>query len=91
MCDKYDMDFATVHDSYWTHACWCWEEELVVGDIDTMNQLLREQFVKLYSQPILENFLESLVIRYPDLSFPKIPEKGHLDLQRILESPYFFN
>lgn len=21
VCDKYDMDFATVHDSYWTHAC----------------------------------------------------------------------
>ena len=56
-----------------------------------MNQMLREQFVKLYSQPILENFLESLVIRYPDLTFPKIPEKGHLDLHRILESTYFFN
>ena len=21
VCDKYNMDFATVHDSYWTHAC----------------------------------------------------------------------
>ena len=56
-----------------------------------MNDLLRQQFVKLYSQPILENFLESLVIRYPGLSFPKLPEKGQLDLQSILQSPYFFN
>lgn len=56
-----------------------------------MNELLRQQFVKLYSQPILENFLDSLVIRYPTLSFPKLPEKGNLDLQSILDSPYFFN
>lgn len=56
-----------------------------------MNHLLREQFVKLYSQPILENFLESLVIRYPSLTFPPIPEKGDLDLKCVLESPYFFN
>lgn len=56
-----------------------------------MNELLRQQFVNLYSQPILENFLESLVIRYPGLSFPALPEKGTLDLQSILQSPYFFN
>ena len=56
-----------------------------------MNRLLREEFVKLYSQPILENFLESLVIRYPGVSFPPIPEKGTLDLHSVLSSPYFFN
>ena len=64
---------------------------LWLGDVDHMNELLRQQFVNLYSQPILENFLESLEIRYPDLSFPKVPEKGNLDLHSILESPYFFN
>ena len=62
-----------------------------IGDIDQMNELLRQQFVKLYSQPILENFLQSLEIRYPGLTFPKLPEKGNLDLQSILQSPYFFN
>lgn len=34
-----------VHDSFWTHAC----------DVDTMNRILREKFVELYSVPILEN------------------------------------
>ena len=34
-----------VHDSYWTHAC----------DVDQMNRILREKFVELYEQPILEN------------------------------------
>lgn len=36
---------AGVHDSYWTHA----------GDVEQMNSLLREKFVELYSQPVLEN------------------------------------
>lgn len=34
-----------VHDSYWTHAC----------NVDEMNRILREKFVELYEQPILEN------------------------------------
>ena len=34
-----------VHDSYWTHA----------GNVDKMNLILREKFVELYDQPILEN------------------------------------
>lgn len=34
-----------VHDSYWTHAC----------NVDQMNRILREKFVELYEQPILEN------------------------------------
>lgn len=34
-----------VHDSYWTHAC----------DVDQMSRILREKFVELYEQPILEN------------------------------------
>ncbi len=36
---------AGVHDSYWTHA----------GDVEQMNVMLRENFVELYEQPILEN------------------------------------
>lgn len=91
VCDKYGMDFATVHDSYWTHACRKRGSGWTVGDVDHMNELLRDQFVKLYSQPILENFLESLVIRYPDVSFPPVPEKGNLDLNRVRDSLYFFN
>ena len=62
-----------------------------LGDVDQMNEMLRDQFVNLYSQPILEDFLESLVIRYPDVSFPPIPEKGKLDLESVRNSPYFFN
>ena len=43
-CKAYKVS-AGVHDSFWTHA----------ADVDQMNQILRETFVELYKQPILEN------------------------------------
>lgn len=42
--------FAAVHDSYWTHAC----------DVATLNQLLRQEFVRLHSSDILLNFYNDL-------------------------------
>lgn len=35
--------FASVHDSYWTHAC----------DVDEMSVILRDTFIELHSQDIL--------------------------------------
>jgi DNA-directed RNA polymerase len=46
------LAFAGVHDSFWTHA----------GDVPRMNQLLREQFVALHSQPLLEQLLSSFQV-----------------------------
>lgn len=34
------LDFAGVHDSFWTHA----------GDVDRMSVILRDKFIELYSQ-----------------------------------------
>jgi DNA-directed RNA polymerase len=39
--------FAMVHDSFGVHA----------GDIDFLNRALREEFVRIYSEPVLQNFL----------------------------------
>jgi len=73
--------FAAVHDSYWTHA----------QSVDIMNQRLREEFVSLYEQPLLEELLEQLRLRFPKQHFNDIPELGTLDLKQVLDSPYFFN
>ncbi|XAR65326.1 DNA-directed RNA polymerase [Bertholletia excelsa] len=80
-CKEAGLNFAGVHDSYWTHAC----------DVDTMNRILREKFVELYEAPVLENLLESFQKSFPDLNFPPLPERGDFDLREVLESPYFFN
>uniref|UniRef100_A0A7C9DLR0 DNA-directed RNA polymerase n=1 Tax=Opuntia streptacantha TaxID=393608 RepID=A0A7C9DLR0_OPUST len=70
-CRKAGLNFAGVHDSCWTHAC----------DVDEMNRILREKFIELYEQPILENLLEGFQQAFPSLSFPPLPEQG--DLNRI--------
>jgi len=79
-CADRGLHFAAVHDSYWTHA----------GDVDEMNESLRAQFVKLYSEPILEDFREFLCMRFPAVHFPPVPTRGTLDIKEVLKSRYFF-
>ncbi|KAF8039182.1 hypothetical protein BT93_B1666 [Corymbia citriodora subsp. variegata] len=80
-CKDAGLNFAGVHDSYWTHAC----------DVDEMNKILREKFVELYEAPILENLIESFQKAFPESRFPPLPERGDFDLKEVLKSPYFFN
>ncbi|KAK9750321.1 hypothetical protein RND81_02G187500 [Saponaria officinalis] len=80
-CKRLGLNFAGVHDSYWTHAC----------DVDQMNRILREKFVELYELPILEDLLESFQTSFPKLQFPPLPERGDFDLRDVLDSHYFFN
>ncbi|CBZ55882.1 DNA-directed RNA polymerase,related [Neospora caninum Liverpool] len=77
------MAFAAVHDSYWTHA----------GDVDRMRTVLRQEFVRLYSQPILEEFYEGLRARLGRVAddLPPPPSKGTLDINEVLHSDYFFH
>ncbi|KAJ1697812.1 hypothetical protein LUZ63_006324 [Rhynchospora breviuscula] len=80
-CKEEGLNFAGVHDSYWTHAC----------DVDQMNRILREKFVELYERPILENLLSGFEKTFPNLSFPPLPERGDFELKEVLDSTYFFN
>jgi DNA-directed RNA polymerase len=75
------LSFASVHDSYWTHAC----------SIEEMARLLRVCFVELYSQPVLENLRNSLIVRYPEINFPPLPNRGDLDIKDVLHSKFFFH
>ncbi|CAO0798336.1 unnamed protein product [Mucor circinelloides] len=60
-CHKKGMSFASVHDSYWTHAC----------DVDGMNEVIRDQFIELHSQPIMENLIAEFNERYKDYRVPR--------------------
>ncbi|PIA31839.1 hypothetical protein AQUCO_04800023v1 [Aquilegia coerulea] len=80
-CKDAGLQFAGVHDSFWTHAC----------DVDKMNKILREKFIELYKTPVLDNLLESFQTSFPTLTFPPLPDRGNFDLENVLESPYFFN
>ena len=72
--------FAMVHDSYGVHAC----------DVDLLNRVLREEFVRIYSEPVLQNFLNEQRQANPDLELPEPPPSGNLDIREVIESPYFF-
>lgn len=79
-CHEAGLTYASVHDSYWTHA----------SSVDTMNHILRRTFVDLHSQPLLDDLLAHFKRTYPGIEFPPVPPKGDLDLKEILNSPYFF-
>lgn len=67
--------FHMVHDDYGTHA----------ADADTMYRCIRSEFVRMYSA---HDMLQELADAYGDL--PEPPPMGTLDLNSVLESPYFF-
>ena len=72
--------FAMVHDSFGVHAC----------DIDLLHRVLREEFVRIYSEPVLQNFFKGLWEANTDLHLPALPPPGNLDIRQVLSSPYFF-
>jgi DNA-directed RNA polymerase len=71
--------FSFIHDDYGTYA----------ADTDTMHEVIREQFVKLYEEhDPLQTFCDEQEARWVVL--PSVPKKGELDLNEVMESPYFF-
>ena len=60
------ITFASVHDCFWTHA----------ATVDAMNRVLREQFVELYSRPILQDLAKELREMYPDFKIPVIARRA---------------
>ena len=79
-CYRRGLVFSAVHDSFWTHA----------SDVDEMNEVLRDQFTKLYQKPILEDLAADFRLRFPTADFPPVPSRGTLDINEVKESAYFF-
>jgi DNA-directed RNA polymerase len=71
--------FAMVHDSFGVHA----------ADIDLLHRVLREEFVRIYSEPVLPNFFREQ-LRASQMALPALPPPGNLDIRQVLLSPYFF-
>ncbi|KAK2082223.1 hypothetical protein P7K49_039448 [Saguinus oedipus] len=53
-CYREGLTFVSVHDCFWTHA----------AHVPIMNQVCREQFVRLHSQQILQDLSTFLVSRF---------------------------
>ncbi|KAI8924501.1 hypothetical protein BC831DRAFT_465326 [Entophlyctis helioformis] len=71
-CQARNIEFAAVHDSYWTHA----------STVDEMNSILREAFVRLHSENIMERLRNELLARYQTHKLMvrvPIKEKQHVE------------
>ena len=55
-CNEMGLDFAAVHDSFWTHAC----------DIPNLNTILRDAFVRMHSEDITGRLAAEFGARYAD-------------------------
>nr|AAK97228.2 RNA polymerase [Trypanosoma brucei brucei] len=82
------LSMMAVHDSYWTYAC----------DLPTLSRVLREQFVTLYGKydplwELKEQWEEAyfMDLRRHGKVLPDPPKRGDLDLNVVLNSPYFFS
>lgn len=83
-CKQSGIDsFMTVHDCYGTLA----------ADTEQSAKLLREAFVEIYKQPILDNFVTDVLsdVDINKYTLPERPEDGDLDVEEVLKSEYFFN
>jgi DNA-directed RNA polymerase len=52
--DELGKTFASVHDSFWTHAC----------DVDTLSEVLRDAFISMHSEDVIERLREEFQARY---------------------------
>ncbi|XP_004441513.1 PREDICTED: DNA-directed RNA polymerase, mitochondrial [Ceratotherium simum simum] len=74
-CYRKGLTFVSVHDCFWTHA----------ADVAVMNQVCREQFVRLHSQPILHDLSRFLVKRF--CSGPRSPKPSkNVWVSRLLDT-----
>lgn len=69
-----DFDVVAIHDSWGTTA----------GNMGRLFQLVREKFVELYKEDPLKQILEQLGC------VDMMPERGTLDIEKVLESDFCF-
>ena len=74
------LHFAMVHDSFGVHA----------SDIDFLNRALREEFVRIYSEPVMQRFFKEQWQANPGVYIPALPAPGTLDIRQVISPPYFF-
>lgn len=53
-CNDLGLTFAAVHDSFWTHA----------ADVDIMNRVLRDAFIRIHSEDVIQRLLCEFEARY---------------------------
>jgi DNA-directed RNA polymerase len=72
--------FSMIHDSYGCPAPY----------VDMMNQFIRDEFLKMHKENQLEVF-KRCVEATAGVTLPDVPERRDMQLERVLDSKYFFS
>jgi len=75
--------FAMIHDSYGVHAT----------SVERLSKCLRQVCVEMFQEDLLEKFgqeIFAMLSTRNQAKFPPLPAKGNLQLEKVLESDYFF-
>ncbi|THH27449.1 hypothetical protein EUX98_g6736 [Antrodiella citrinella] len=77
-CSTRGITFASVHDSYWTHAC----------SVDDMSAVIRDTFIALHTRDILRNLAEEFKERYKSFKIPLsiVRSIKNAEVQQIAEN-----
>lgn len=80
--DEGITDFAMVHDSYGTHS----------PNMKRLGEVLRESFVTMYKEnDVMQQLYDRAAGKIGTSDLPEIPSKRNLDLDKVLQSKYFFS
>lgn len=71
---KLNLAIVGIHDSFGTHPC----------DVPKMHEVIRQEFVGMYSRNILAEFLWDVD------AVGEVPNRGNLDLSQVIDSEFFF-
>ena len=71
--EEIGITFAAVHDSFWTHA----------SDIPALSHLLRDAFVRMHSENIMDRLREEFEARYKDCIYLAAIPHHHPAVNRI--------
>ena len=75
-CNKLGLTFASVHDSYWTHA----------GTINEMNKIIRDTFIALHESDVLQRLRDEFIDRYRDYQIPLVCLRSPSILKQMQKS-----
>ena len=78
--DKWKGDFGAVHDSFSTHA----------SDVEDLLDLTKSTFIEMYNQDNFYDYIEDQILTNKESLDIAQPKRGKLDINKIIESDYFF-
>ncbi|KDQ52445.1 hypothetical protein JAAARDRAFT_138907 [Jaapia argillacea MUCL 33604] len=76
-CRTRGLIFASVHDSYWTHAC----------SVDEMSGIIRDTFIALHSSDVLRRLHAEFIERYKGYKIPLVSLKAGNLFKHVRASP----